>query len=217
MEPATYIPALKYRGLTRFYDWLIATFLREKTWKDFLIQSFAQQNPKSILDIGAGTGTLSMMMSRKFPMAQIQALDGDTEILKIAAGKSTKGGYQNIQLKEGLSFQLPYSDNSFDAVTCSLMLHHLSNADKNRTMKEVFRVLKPSGIFAIADWGKPSNKLMRLLFYSVQLLDGFETTHDNVEGFIPSYLTANGFKNITELKRFSTIGGSISIYSGEKI
>lgn len=217
MEATTYIPALKYSSLTRFYDWLIATFLREKVWKGFLIQSFAHKVPKTILDVGSGTGTLALMMSDSFPDSRIHGLDGDWEILEIAAHKVANKNVQNIQLQQGLSFELPYPDNSFDVVTSSLMLHHLSNLDKTRTMKEVLRVLKPSGIFAIADWGKPSNKLMRVLFFGVQLLDGFETTNDNVKGFIPSYLKANGFRNITEAKRVSTIGGSISIYSGEKI
>lgn len=64
---------------------------------------------------------------------------------------------------------------------------------------------------------QPSNRLVRFLFYSVQFLDGFETTRDNVKGLLPSYLTDNGFKSVAELRRFSTILGSISIYQGQKI
>jgi ubiquinone/menaquinone biosynthesis C-methylase UbiE len=217
MESTAYIPALKYRSLTRFYDWLIETFLRESQWKHFLIESFAHTRPRNVLDVGSGTGTLALMMSAKFPAAEIQGLDGDNEILKIAADKLAERQIQNVKLREGLSFNLPYPDGSFDVVTSSLMLHHLNNADKHRTMKEVFRVLKPTGVFAIADWGKPSSKLVRGLFYSVQLLDGFETTRDNVKGLLPSYLADNGFKNIAEVKRFNTILGSISIYHGQKI
>jgi len=217
METTAYIPALKYRSLTRFYDWLIATFLQERRWKNHLIDSFAGRQPATILDIGSGTGTLALMMSEKFPTANIHGLDGDSEILQLAAEKIADSELLNIKLTKGLSFNLPFADGTFDVVTSSLMLHHLSKIDKHRTMKEVYRVLRPSGTFAIADWGKPSSKLVRALFYSVQFLDGFETTRDNVKGLLPSYLSDNGFKNVRELNRFSTVLGSISIYKGEKI
>lgn len=212
----SYIPALKYQSLTRFYDWLIATFLVETRWKDFLIDSFATKRPQALLDIGTGTGTLALMISKRFPVASIEGLDGDRHILSIASIKIKQAGAINIHLVEGLSFKLPYPDGSFDVVTSSLMLHHLSDNDKHRTMKEVYRVLKPTGVFAIADWGKPSNRLVRFLFYGVQLLDGFKTTRGNVKGLLPSYLSSNGFVNVSEEKRFATVLGSISIYQGVK-
>lgn len=216
MEATTYIPALKYRSLTRFYDWLISAFLREKTWKGFLIKSVAYKKPSSILDIGTGTATLAMMIAQSFPSAQVHGLDGDHEILEIAARKINASGL-NVKLQRGFSYELPYPDNSFDVVMSSLMLHHLSNEDKHRTLREVFRVLKPSGVFAIADWGKPSNIFVRILFLLVQMLDGFKTTRDNVRGLLPAYVSKNGFVNVKELKRFNTVLGSISIYHGEKI
>lgn len=212
----TYIPALKYNWLTKFYDFLIQAFLKEKSWKTFLIQSFSNKSPQAILDIGTGTATLSIMMKQTYPQAKITGLDGDEKILAIARGKVQQQKL-NIDLIQGMSYQLPFHDNHFDVITSSLMLHHLRDEDKVRTFKEVLRVLKPGGEFCIADWGKPDTTSSRLLFYWVQFLDGFETTSSSVKGLLPKFLSTSGFATVNELKKYKTIGGSISIYKARKV
>ncbi|GAB2653829.1 hypothetical protein GCM10027036_03950 [Flavihumibacter cheonanensis] len=213
---SSYIPALKYNWLTKFYDFLIQRFLKEQTWKTFVIQSFSNKKPERILDIGTGTATLAIMMKRSYPNAKIAGLDGDENILAIARSKIQQQGI-NIELTHGMSYQLPFPDNYFDVVTSSLMIHHLMDADKINTFKEVLRVLKPGGEFCIADWGKPKSSLSRLLFYWVQFLDGFKTTTSNVKGLLPGFLKECGYDDVNELKKFGTIGGSICIYKGKKI
>lgn len=215
-KQSSYIPALKYKWLTRFYDYLIQKFLKERVWKSYFIESFTNKAPQEVLDIGCGTGTLSMMIKSQYPNTIITGLDGDSQILEIAERKMIESGTK-IQFVNGLSYKIPFPDNHFDIVTSTLMIHHLSNEDKHRTFKEVYRVLKPGGEFNIADWGKPNNIATRLLFYSVQLLDGFATTRDNVKGLLPHYLTDDGFVKVQEMKKFNTIGGSISIYKSIKL
>lgn len=211
----TYIPALKYNWLTKFYDFLIQAFLKEKSWKTFLIQSFSNKSPHAILDIGTGTATLSIMMKQAYPQANIAGLDGDEKILAIARSKVRQQNL-DIDLIKGMSYQLPFPDNHFDVVTSSLMLHHLRDENKVKTFEEVLRVLKPGGEFCIADWGKPDRLSSRLLFYWVQFLDGFKTTSSNVKGLLPKFLSTSGFTTVNELKKYKTIGGSISIYKAQK-
>jgi len=62
---------------------------------------------------------------------------------------------------------------------------------KNENNKRSIRVLKDGGQFHVADWGKSTNRLMRFLFYSIQILDGFNTTTDNINGRLPEI-----FKNV---------------------
>jgi len=214
METTNYIPALKYNWLTKFYDALIENFLRENFFKTALLNQATVPNPKSIIDIGSGTGTLTFMLSNKFPDAIVAGIDGDENIISIANKKNTRLG--KVYFQQGMSYRLPFDENNAHIITSSLMLHHLIDDDKIKTLKETFRVLKPKGEMLIADWGKPSNPLMRLLFYIVQFLDGFETTTSNTKGMIPEYMKQAGFTNVTVCQKIDTILGTIDIYKGTK-
>jgi hypothetical protein len=68
----------------------------------------------------------------------------------------------------------------------------------------------------VADWGKAQNKLMRVAFLFVQMLDGFETTADNVSGLLPELFQAAGFEDIQEPTRYMTIVGTLSLYRARK-
>ena len=215
MENTTYIPALKYNWLTKFYDGLIENFLRENFFKTALLNQATIPNPKSIIDIGSGTGTLTLMLHKKFPDATIAGIDGDENIIRIANKKNT--GLGKVYFQQGMSYNLPFEEHTAHIITSSLMLHHLTDADKLKTLKESLRVLKPKGEILIADWGKPSNPLMRLLFYIVQLLDGFETTTSNTKGMVAEYMKRSGFSNVTVCQKIDTALGTIDIYKGLKL
>ena len=205
-----YIPALKFNKLTGYYDWLIRFFLKEHQWKAKLIENIHNSEPENILDIGCGTATLTIMLKKEFAQARVTGIDGDENILKIAS-KKVKSLDLNIELKQALSYKLPYNDNSFDIVVSSLMLHHMTDENKIKTIREVHRVLRQKG-----HWGKPTRYYIRILFYLVQLLDGFETTKSNVKGRLPEFLINSGMATVEEPQRISTILGSISIYSALK-
>ena len=83
-------------------------------------------------------------------------------------------------------------------------------------VREVFRVLESGGELLVADWGRPSGRLMRTLFYGVQLLDGFENTRDNVEGRLPSIFTRAGFREVDVLREYATVHGTLTLYRARK-
>jgi len=114
-----------------------------------------------------------------------------------------------------LSYKLPYSDESFDRVFSTLLFHHLTKDNKIRTLHEVFLVLRSKGEVHVADWGKASNPLMRAMFYMVQILDGFETTSDNVNGLLPGMMAEAGFE-VKETSNYDILFGTIRLLSGKK-
>lgn len=211
MKNEKYIPALSYDWLTRFYDPVVALTTREGAFKAALVEQAGIAVEHRVLDLGCGTATLSILLKRKQPQARIVGLDGDAKILEIARAKAGKAGVE-IELDEGMSFDLPYEDESFDRVTSSLFFHHLTRENKLKTLSEVSRVLKPNGEFHVADWGLPDNSLMRGASYLIQLLDGFETTADNFDGLLPKLMADAGFESAEETNHFNTVFGTIRLH-----
>ena len=96
-------------------------------------------------------------------MATVTGTDADTRALAIARGKARDSALE-LDFQQVNSTRMPLPDESFDRVVSSLFFHHLTPAEKSATLAEIRRVLKPGGELHIADWGKPSNALMRALF-----------------------------------------------------
>lgn len=211
----SFIPALKYRWLTPLYDSLISMTLPEETIKGELIRRASIQDGDHILDVGCGSGTLMLMIKKVHPEATVWGLDADKEIIRRAKDKASKERLPLFFHRQSAT-EMDYPDATFNRVVSSLFFHHLRREDKIKTLKECHRVLRAGGAIHIADWGRPHDVLMRLAFFLVQALDGFETTADNVEGSLPAMLEEAGFKSVEEVLRYRTIFGTLALYSGTK-
>ncbi len=168
-----------------------------------------------MLDLACGTGTLATLAKKCHPLANVTAIDGDPNILAIA-GRKAKEANIAIHFDQGLSFSLPYSNGRFDCVLSSLFFHHLSWSDKQRTARELYRVIRPGGELHVADWGRATGLLMRGTFFAVQVLDGFKNTQDNVDGKLIELFQNAGFSDVSQVRTFSTLFGTMSLYRAVK-
>lgn len=210
LDEKRYIPALSFRWLTPLYDPLLKWVMREETFKRKLIQQANIQPKMKVLDLGCGTGTLTLMLKRAHPEAEVTGLDGDPQVLDMARDK-TLGA--DIQWDEGLASSLPYPDSVFDRVVTSLVIHHLVTEDKRRAFKESYRVLKPHGELHVLDFGAPHSLLTRFMTTYMRRL---EEAADNFAGMIPRFVTEAGFSEVKEAEHFVTVFGPLSIIKSKK-
>lgn len=210
MNKKVFIPALRFRFLTPLYDPLLRWGMRELTFKRRLIAQARIASGFRVLDLGCGTGTLTVLLKQTHPHADIIGIDGDPSVLAIARAKATR---QNtpITFDEGMAFQLPYADDSFERVVSSLVIHHLTTDDKKRTFREVYRVLKSGGDLLIVDFGKPHNRFAWLISLVIRRL---ERTEDNILG--RELIRAAGFQPVQTIEQFMSMFGTLALYRGHK-
>jgi ubiquinone/menaquinone biosynthesis C-methylase UbiE len=206
-----YIPALSYRFLTPFYDFIQKYIVRDIRYKSILIEQANIQPGHRVLDLGCGTGTLAIMAKQAQPSAEVTGVDADPDMLKVAKYKAAQLRIP-VKFEVGFTENLPYPDGSFDRVLSSIMIHHLKTPDKKLTAQEVYRVLKPGGQLHIIDFGKPVTWYGKMLG---PLLHGFEEANDNIDGKLPEIFGAPGLR--TEITgNFWTFFGDQAFLRGEK-
>jgi ubiquinone/menaquinone biosynthesis C-methylase UbiE len=161
-----------------------------------------------IADVGAGTGTLAIALAGAAPTASVVGVDGDPEVLAIAAAKP---GSELVEWKPGLAGELPLEDGSCDRVAMSLLLHHLDPAGKCAALAECHRVLRPGGRLHIADWGRPRDPLMTAGLFTLALIDGFDGIRAHARGRLPLFVEAAGFAAPECHDRLRTAWGSLEL------
>lgn len=208
-----FIPALGADWLTPFYD-AVAWLLGERAIKRRLIEQAAITPGHDVLDLGSGTGTLVLLVKELCPDARVSGVDIDPRILAIARRKVAAAGV-DVRLVEGSATEPPFPPGSFDRVLTTLVLHHLTTPQKREALAAARRLLRPGGQLHVADWGKPQNALMRLAALGFQMFDGGETTAANLQGELPSLMSAAGFNDVRETEHRMTPFGTLTFLYAE--
>ncbi|MEB3288149.1 MAG: class I SAM-dependent methyltransferase [Vampirovibrionales bacterium] len=144
---------LHFNELSKQYDTLIRrAFPAYEEVFDALFL-FINPKPKSpkILELGVGSGNLTLRAFEAFPDAHYTLLDLSDEMLALSANKLKRQGIENYSLKQIGFMEADFAEGEFDLVLSSLALHHLQDGEKQALYGRVFKWLKPGGQFRCAD------------------------------------------------------------------
>jgi ubiquinone/menaquinone biosynthesis C-methylase UbiE len=145
--------------LLPFYDPFTRLVGLDRTRQELVVQAELQPGDR-VLDVGCGTGSLAILIKRLVPGVEVVGLDPDEKALARAARKARRAGVA-IRFDRGFSDALDYDAASFDRVFSSFMFHHLERSDKERTLREIRRVLKDDGRLHLLDFGSHSHHRLK--------------------------------------------------------
>jgi ubiquinone/menaquinone biosynthesis C-methylase UbiE len=206
-----FIPAAGRDFLLPLYDPL-TSLLGGNRVRARLLHALELSAGDRVLDLGAGTGALSIALKRRHPQAVVVGIDPDPKALARARAKAERAGL-DVDFHEAYGDALPFEGASFQHVVSSLVLHHLTSDAKAAVLREAHRVLAPGGTLRILDFGPPRSRVQRALG---KLFHSHDELADNLTGRIPDLIQAAGFSGAREGGWWGTLFGTVAVWAGEK-
>ncbi len=222
-----------FNRIAPYYDFLnrLLSLGIDVQWRKRAIALLDPQRHRYILDVATGTADVALQTMRQLPAVErIQGIDISNEMLEIGREKIKKAGYtQQIRLDEGDSENLPFQDNTFDAITVAFGVRNFEHLEKG--LAEMQRVLKPGGRVVILEFSRPRLFPFRQLFnlYFRYILPGIgRLTSKDPKAYRYLYESVQAFPDgkdfLNIMNRTGYISnrditltlGICSIYTGEK-
>jgi len=213
-----------YDGLNR-----VISFGIDVKWRKKVLKIVAESNPERILDIATGTGDLAILMCQT-KAKKIIGLDISAGMLEVGRNKiESKKLSDTIEMVLADSENIPYPDNTFDAITVAFGVRNFENLEKGLT--EILRVLKSNGTFVILETSVPEKTPYKqgYQFYSNNILpligklfskdnSAYQYLSESASVFPYGEALNNILRKIgfTEVQAMSQTFGVATIYSASK-
>jgi demethylmenaquinone methyltransferase/2-methoxy-6-polyprenyl-1,4-benzoquinol methylase len=221
-----------FTAIARRYDLLnhVLSLNIDRGWRRSLVGVAAVGEYAAVLDVAAGTGDVAIEFARHTPAARIVGLDRSTGMLEVALRKIGRLRLDGrLDLIEADALEMPFADESFDAVTIAFGLRNLP--DYAAGVREMTRVLKPGGRLLILEFFPPSGgwflRAYRLYLGTVlpvagRIISGSREAYDylssSIKGFA-SHDEVHGFLSdagLEGVERRKLSGGISYLYTGVK-
>ena len=151
-----------FTSIARRYDLMnrLMTFGQDVRWRRELIQRACLLPKSRLLDLGAGTGDLALESIHQCPSCQVVAADFTLGMMQVGWARSVAVDPENQHIfwTAADAQQLPFPDETFDAVVSGFLLRNIN--DVRRSLGEQFRVLKPGGMLLALDTTPPPRNLI---------------------------------------------------------
>lgn len=155
--------------LRNYFDELAGRFGRSyvpgRSWKALSELLMRLLPPMVIADLGAGEGTLSLMLAER--AKQVIAIDSSSKMVEYGADLAQRGGITNLEYRQGDMEALPIETNAVDLVLMHQVLHHALHPQQ--ALREAYRILRPGGRLVMLDLLKHDVEEARELYADVWL------------------------------------------------
>jgi len=204
-----------FRDLSYRYQWLYDGISRlaavtvggEPRYRQLAIQNLKLQSDTQILDLCCGSGQVTRFLVNF--SENVTGLDASPLSIQRA-----RKNVPNATYIKAFAENMPFADNLFDVVHTSAALHEMQSEQLQKIIKEVYRVLKPGGVFTLVDFHSPTNPIfwpgLAVFFWLFETQTAWELLKTDLPGLLRDY----GF-DVGEPSLYA--GGSLQVIQGRKM
>jgi demethylmenaquinone methyltransferase/2-methoxy-6-polyprenyl-1,4-benzoquinol methylase len=204
-----------FRDLSYRYQWLYDGISRlaavtvggEPRFRQLALQNLKLQSDTQILDLCCGSGQVTRFLVNF--SENVTGLDASPLSIQRA-----QKNVPNATYIKAFAENMPFADNLFDVVHTSAALHEMQSEQLQKIIKEVYRVLKPGGVFTLVDFHSPTNPIfwpgLAVFFWLFETQTAWELLKTDLPGLLRDY----GF-DVGEPSLYA--GGSLQVIQGRKM
>lgn len=207
----------------------VISFGQDRGWRKTAVRALAPKAGGRYLDIGCGTADLALDILKAAPDALVTGIDPSAGMLGVGKNKvRIKKVDKQVTLSIGDAVRLPFADNVFDGIILGFVIRNVEQ--RNTALKEMYRVIRPSGRLVILELGVPKNAAVKPFFHfhtrtlvplCAKLFTekgAYDYLIRSVEAFPPpdAFLQSIRAAGFTETKASPLTFGAVNLFYGEK-